>query len=173
MDQKKLWPLKKLANKYAARDTFSQAEVREMNINAYDLGAAHALEQTAILYGLGPKRLDDAKETLDRTSYRELHEYGGKFSMFDVRKRFTKHEAAIMNREAYRLGVDHTLESVSYSYRLGGMRLTRIKEALPDLQALDIEPLERAGNVYEARLRREIRRTAAGKKVAGRVLDEA
>jgi hypothetical protein len=147
------WQLKKKASWYDRQATFRPDEIREMNAEAYELGAAHVLEATAQLYGLGPKRLAETQETLERTSYRELHEYAEGPSPLDWQQRLPKTVAAQMNQEAYRLGVEHTRESVGYAYRLGDTRLARINEPLAQLQAADLGPLERNGNVYEARRR--------------------
>lgn len=152
------WQEKKKANWYEGRAKFKPEEVKEMNIEAYDLGATHVMEAVAELFGLGPKRLEEAKETLDRTSYRELHEYAESFSTLDWRRHLTKHEAGLMNQESYCLGVEHTRESVGYAYRLGDTRLARLDEQLKQLQASDLGRFMKTGNLYEARLQREARR---------------
>jgi hypothetical protein len=166
-----LWQQRKKANWYESRAKFKPDEVKEMNIEAYDLGAAHVLEATAQLYGLGPKRLEETQETLDRTSYRELHEYAESFSFLDLQRHISKHDAAAMNREAYKLGVEHTRESVGYAYRLGDTRLARIDGPLAQLQAADLGPLNKTGNVYEARILRAQRRAKNSSK-KGAILDE-
>lgn len=167
-----LWQQKKKANWYERRAKFSPDEIKGMNIEAYDLGAGHVMEATAELYGMGAKRKEEAIETLERTSWRELHEHAEKPApLFDLRKHFTKAEARLMNLESYKLGVEHTRESVGYAYRLGDARLARIDEMLAQLQATDLGPLNKTGNVFEARLLRDLRRAKRSSK-KGAVLDE-
>ena len=165
------WELKKLLAWYEKRNRFSQEEQRTLNLDAYDLAAAHVFEATAELYGMGEKRYNDAGETLGRVGHLELHTQAEKFSMFNHIRHYSKKQAQQMTQGAYQLGIQHAKRSIEYSYRLGETRLAKIDVKLKELQQIDLGPSNRTKSIYEARLIRDKRRAARpSKKVA--VLDD-
>lgn len=165
------WQLQKKANWFNGRAKFNQEETKGLNIEAYDLGAAHVMEAAAELFGLGRKRLDETKETLDRVSHLELYEYAETYSAFNNRRHYTRQEVQTMNRAAYSLGVEHTTTAAEYTYRLGETRRARLEEKLREFQISDLAAINTTGNVFEAKLARDKRR-AANPSRKGAVLDE-
>lgn len=167
-----VWEQKKKIKWYESRAHFKPDEIKDLNTQAYDLGAGHFMEATAEVFGMGEKRKTEAIETLDRTQYRELNDYAEKqFTPFELRRSFAKYEAHLMALEAYKMGIGHARESVGYAYRLGDARLARIDEQLKGLQEKDLGPLQKSGNIFEARLLRALRRAKNPSK-KGAVLDE-
>lgn len=165
------WEMKKLLAWFEKRNRFSQEEQRTLNLDAYDLAAAHVFEAAAELYGMGEKRYNDAGETLSRVGFLELHTQSEKFSMFNHIAHYSKQQAQQMTQGAYKLGVEHALTAIEYSYRLGDTRLARIKAKTKEFQQADLGPGNRSKSIYEARLMRDKRRAARPTK-KGAVLDE-
>jgi hypothetical protein len=166
------WELKKKISWYEGRNRFSQEEQRQLNLDSYNFAIDHVYEATAELYGMGPKRFNEAGETLGRIEHLELVSHADKFSLFNVYPHYKKHLAQQMVQGAYKLGVEHARKSIEYAYRLGEARLARIDKKLLELQQADLGEANRTKSTYEARLLRDARRAKSPSK-KGAVLDES